>query len=116
MKKKWVHFSATIKLLFRGGKNQSGPIRWGLMWELLRHELIHEAQEVSLNPWMIVVKTNREIQTILEKRMPLSEAEGEALKDLLVEILPGFVLDKQVNDTQGNEMLSWSHTINKTHA
>lgn len=116
MKKKWVHFSAIIKLLFRRGKNQNGLIRWGLMWELLRHKQIYDAQEVSLNSWMIVVKTNQEIQTILEKRMPLSEAEGEVLKDLLVEILPGFVLDKQVNDTQGTKTLPWSYTINKTHA
>jgi len=86
------------------------------MWELLGHEQIHEAQEVSLNPWMIVVKTNREIQTILEKRMPLSEAEGEALKDLLIEILPGFVQDKLGNTPQETETLPWSHTINKTHA
>ena len=64
----------------------------------------------------IVVKTNREIQTILEKRMPLSEAEGKVLKDLLVEILPGFVLDKQVNDNQEIKTLPWSYTINKTHA
>lgn len=109
-------FLMGLQLVFRMEKKQTGPIRLGLIWELCQEKALYEASEVSLNPWMIVVKTNEEVQTILEKRMPLSEAEGEALKDLILKIIKGTVSQQPIHDSQGSELSLWSYRINKTHA
>lgn len=114
--KKRVVILAILKVFTRSIKKENASIRLGLIVDLIRMKLIYEAQEITMNPWMIVVKTEDEIQTILEKRMPLSSAEGEVLKDLLLEILPGTLLDKQNNDEAETVPVLWSFSINKTHA
>ncbi len=109
-------FLMGLQLVFRMGKKQTGSIRLGLIWELCQEKALYETSEVSLNPWMIVVKTDEEVQTILEKRMPMSEAEGEILKELILKILKGSVSQPLIHDPQGSDRLLWSYRINKTHA
>jgi hypothetical protein len=116
MMKKRVVIFAILKVFMRSLKKGNASIRLGLIVDLIRMKLIWEAQEVTLNPWMIVVKTEDEIQTIMEKKMPLSSAEGEILKDLLMEILPGAISHKQ-NDYEAEATpVVWSFHVNKTHA
>ena len=88
----------------------------GLLWDFMRSDAIWEAQEITLNPWMIVVKNDDEIQTVLEQRMPLSEREGEILRDLFLKNRPGTILEEPNKSTTETGHAFWSFRIHKTHA
>lgn len=116
MNKKWVTLTAVLKRFYRDLNKTGGPIRVGLLWDFMRSDIIWEAQEITFNPWMIVVKNNEEIQTVLEQRMPLRKREGEILRDLFLETLPGTILDEPNNPTTERGPAFWSFRIHKTQA
>ena len=105
-----------LKIVLRQIKQGNPSIRLGLIVDVLRLGLIEQALEIILNPWMIVVKTSEETQTVLEKRMPLSEPEGEILKTLLLEILPDSSLEQADLPAIETRPDFWSFRIQKTQA
>ena len=91
MKQKWVALLLVMAYVLGFKRMTNRPFRTGLLFELVHHKGLKTADKIDLNTLFIQIRHKDRIQSIMKDKMPLTDEEREALRALLILILPGWM-------------------------